>query len=286
MGVCNINNHTPLVSIIVPVYNVSQYLNRCIESLKAQSHQNLEIILINDGSKDNSGKICDNAVQLDSRIKVIHQANGGSSIARNNGIRNSTGEYIAFVDSDDLVEKNYIKDLLDFALENNLKIVECNSIRTTQLDKVDTCFDFSKRIEDREVAMERIIGERLFAVWRRIYHRSLIEDRFFIPYKIHQDVFYTIDTINMVERIGYLDSPLYIYNMGNNDSIIRGKYTQNKLNARDAAMYVIEKTRHSNETIRKNSKKYLVQFLTFHYNNLFLNKELDKDGNIHKTSHG
>jgi len=167
-------------------------------------------------------------------------------------------------------------------LENNLKIVECNSIRTTQLDKVDTCFDFSKRIEDREVAMERIIGERLFAVWRRIYHRSLIEDRFFIPYKIHQDVFYTIDTINMVERIGYLDSPLYIYNMGNNDSIIRGKYTQNKLNARDAAMYVIEKTRHSNETIRKNSKKYLVQFLTFHYNNLFLNKELDKDGNIRR----
>ena len=94
-----------LISIIIPVYNVEKYLKECVDSVRKQTYKNLEIILIDDGSKDNSGKLCDELAKEDNRIKVIHKENGGLSDARNVGIENATGEYIQFIDSDDFVEK-------------------------------------------------------------------------------------------------------------------------------------------------------------------------------------
>lgn len=115
-----------LVSVIVPVFNVEEFLTECIDSILSQSYKNLEIILVDDGSKDSSGSICDKYAQTDSRIKVVHKENGGLSSARNAGIENATGEYIIFVDSDDVIETKAVENLLNAILRQGCPIVRMN----------------------------------------------------------------------------------------------------------------------------------------------------------------
>lgn len=124
-------NNNKKISVIVPVYNGEKYLEKCINSLVNQTYQNLEIILIDDGSTDRSGKICDSFAKLDERIVVIHQSNLGVSSARNNGIKVSTGFYIAFVDSDDSVDTQMYEKMIEYLEKNNLGIVMCgrNAVR-------------------------------------------------------------------------------------------------------------------------------------------------------------
>lgn len=106
-------NKEPLISVIVPIYNVEQYLERCVNSITSQTYKNLEIILVDDGSPDNCPAICDNLAKLDNRIKVFHKSNGGLMAAWIDGVKISNGEFISFVDSDDWVENNYIEHLLE-----------------------------------------------------------------------------------------------------------------------------------------------------------------------------
>ena len=120
-----------LISIIVPVYKVEAYLPRCVDSILAQTYKNLDIILVDDGSPDNSGKICDAYAEKDSRITVIHQANGGLSDARNAGIAVAKGAYLTFLDSDDWVPKEYIAYLYDLLKETGSAISLCNFLKTT-----------------------------------------------------------------------------------------------------------------------------------------------------------
>ena len=114
-----------LISVIVPVYNVERYLRQCIESITNQSYKNLQIILIDDGSKDNSGKICDEYAEKDKRVEVIHKENTGVSAARNTGLDNAKGEWITFVDADDWVEKNFCEILIKKATENESDCIAC-----------------------------------------------------------------------------------------------------------------------------------------------------------------
>ena len=119
----------PKISVIVPVYNVDRYLEICIDSLINQTYDNLEIILINDGSTDDSKLICEKYLKLDKRIKLINQKNKGVSSARNNGIRNSSGEYIVFVDSDDWVDLDYFERLYNAAKKYDSDIALATNIR-------------------------------------------------------------------------------------------------------------------------------------------------------------
>ena len=116
------NVERTLVSIIVPVYNVEKYIERCVKSLIAQEHNNIEIILVDDGTKDNSGKIIDSLAVTDSRIKVIHKTNGGVSSARNAGLEIAKGDYVVFVDGDDYVDSDYVSYFLKLAVENGCDI--------------------------------------------------------------------------------------------------------------------------------------------------------------------
>ena len=116
----------PLLSIIVPIYNVEQYLERCIESIINQTYKNLEIILVDDGSKDNSGTIADTYASKDNRIKVIHKENGGLSDARNHGLDQSKGKYIMFIDSDDFIDSSMCEILFETAEKYFSDIVSCN----------------------------------------------------------------------------------------------------------------------------------------------------------------
>ena len=115
-----------LISIIVPVYKVEKYLQECVTSIQNQTYRNLEIILVDDGSPDKSGKLCNEYAKRDSRIKVIHKVNGGLSSARNAGLKIAKGEYIGFVDSDDYIRKNMYEKLLDACIQNKTEIAACN----------------------------------------------------------------------------------------------------------------------------------------------------------------
>lgn len=114
-----------LISIIIPVYNVEKYIGKCIDSLIKQKYDNLEIILIDDGSSDNSGEICDKYAKKDKRIKVIHKKNSGQADSRNIGISKASGKYIGFVDSDDYIDKDYYNRLYKTLVKNNADVVTC-----------------------------------------------------------------------------------------------------------------------------------------------------------------
>lgn len=120
-----------MISVIVPVYNVESYLQESVDSILKQTYKDFEIILIDDGSEDLSGKICDKYAALDSRVKVIHTINQGQGAARNSGLSLAQGEYIAFVDSDDVVHPDYLKEMYRLAKDNLADIVCCDSIKGT-----------------------------------------------------------------------------------------------------------------------------------------------------------
>ncbi|MCM4167340.1 Undecaprenyl-phosphate 4-deoxy-4-formamido-L-arabinose transferase [Arenibacter antarcticus] len=266
----------PLISVIVPVYNVGNYLNRCIESILNQNYKELELILIDDGSTDNSVEICKQYVELDQRVKLFQQNNQGSSIARNTGLLNTTGEYISFVDSDDWILPEMLESMIEYAINNDLAVVECESIKSTDsnIDKIISEKLFEFKTETNEEALARIIENQKFAVWRRIYSKKIIGNLKFIPYKLHQDVFFTIDILKKIKHQGYIKTPFYCYNV-ENISIIRSPYSQKKLDAIDATFYVLNETKDFNNNIKINAKKHVIQQLMYHYHELYSHDNLD-----------
>jgi glycosyltransferase involved in cell wall biosynthesis len=260
------------ISVIIPVYNVERYLERCLDSLVNQIHKNIEIILINDGSTDSSKSICEKYVQNDDRIRLINQKNGGSSIARNSGLDAATGDIIAFIDSDDYIEDTMFSSMFECMQTHNLDVVEIAPIGT------DNNKEFSNKlvIEDSVTSSVRVIKNTAFSVWRRIYKKALVNEMRFIPGIIHQDVFYTIDVLNKAKKIGYLDKPLYVYNT-ENISIIRSKYSIEKINTGiRATEYIINKSI-DHPKVKSAINNYVVFYYTDHYFLLSRNKSIDPE---------
>ena len=160
-----------LISIIVPIYNVEDYLKRCIDSILGQTYKNLEVILVDDGSPDKCGKICEEYKLIDSRIKVIHKKNGGLSSARNNGLDIATGDFIGFVDSDDYIERNMYESLIEALNNNNADIATCGIIRedTNTQHKINIRTPNTEKVyldidAIREILLSREIG---ISVWSK-----------------------------------------------------------------------------------------------------------------------
>ena len=168
-----------LISIIVPIYNVEAYLERCLDSLVGQTYSNIEIILVDDGSTDHCPEICDIWERKDPRIKVIHKENGGLSDARNVGIKKVSGDYIIFVDSDDWLHRDMIKILADIRMETNADIVECKAKKVTEYVKDDS-INFKeiniRQFSSRE-ALEALIDENILkqTVWNKLYKKDVID---------------------------------------------------------------------------------------------------------------
>lgn len=208
-----------LISIIIPVYNVENYIKRAINSVIEQTYKNLEIILIDDGSKDSSGAICDEFADMDSRIKVIHQKNFGVSAARNAGIRIATGKYIAFVDPDDVISNRMYEFLYKAISENNCKIATCKyKIFAEKLPIFDNSYEMNlvvgddiikKLLEDKEITNYS---------WDKLYLRELFCDIEYPVGKKYEDLGIMFKVLLKVDRIAYLDMKLYGYFM-RNDSI-------------------------------------------------------------------
>lgn len=262
------------VSVIVPVYNVEKYLNRCLDSIIHQTYKNLEIILVNDGSLDNSGVICDEYADKDDRIIVIHQKNQGLSCARNSGLAIVSGDYIAYVDSDDYINITMFEKMMYYLIKHDLEVIEI----LPKLSYTEQSYDNSFIIENPVTATKRILNKTAFAVWRRIFKKQLVEDMRFIPGLIHQDVFYTMDMLKRIKRHGYIDSPLYYYNT-DNESIIRSKYSLEKINTGIRATEYIVKNILKDPSLKPILNNYITHYYTDHLFLLSRNPYLDPDKN-------
>ena len=152
-----VRDKMPLVSVVVPIYNVELYLKECVASILSQTYKNIEVILVDDESPDLCGKICDDYAAMDGRIKVVHKKNGGLSDARNAGMKVATGDLITFVDSDDYISKNFVKILFEAMSENNSDIAIANMKRTSRRDDKNTVIDWKMSSYKNEDALIRML---------------------------------------------------------------------------------------------------------------------------------
>lgn len=181
-----------LVSIIVPIYNVQQYIHRCLDSIINQTYKNIEIILVDDGSPDRCGEICDEISLKDSRIKVIHKINGGLSDARNVGLDNATGDYICFIDSDDYIEYDYIESMLNKAIKYSADLVVSNFKYVYEDGSYkDYIFNYDDALIDSKKAMDILVSNQeylpLVVAWSKLYSKNLFDDIRFKKGIIHED---------------------------------------------------------------------------------------------------
>lgn len=235
------------ISVIVPIYNVEEYLPRCVKSLLKQTYRNLEIILVDDGSTDNCSSLCDEFEKQDRRIKVIHKANGGLSDARNAGMKVMTGEYVSFIDSDDWINIHFYEVLMDVINKENCDIVQCER-EILHEDKGEFCSvikEYHVDIYDAEKALKLLIEENKFkqVVWNKLYRRESITLEF-KKGKTNEDEFWTYRVFGKANKIAYVNAPMYYY-FQREGSIINSKYSLRRL-------HVIEAFVERHEYIKKN----------------------------------
>lgn len=232
-----------LISIVVPVYNVERHLNRCLDSLKNQTYKNIEIILINDGSTDTSGSICDEYAKNDSRFTVCHKDNNGVSSARNLGIKKSTGEFVLFVDSDDWVEKNTIELLVDTANENDCDFVVFEYF-VDYLNGNSNQYlhpELNGKISREESIKHSILPTNRFAV-TKMYRRSILNDvRFDENIHLGEDTLFVCNALNKSQKCGYfLSKSLYHYVQSETSATRNIKFNDKLLSGKDAYEKIIE----------------------------------------------
>lgn len=248
---------TPLISVIVPVYNVEPYLAECLDSVIAQSYKHIEIILVDDGSTDQSGQLCDQYAGRDPRITVIHKKNGGLSEARNVGIDRARGEYLAFVDSDDAVAPDFLEVLYTRLTGNGADLAMCHyEMFTTSYG--DTLKTGTATIFDRaEIFRVFYQFDVIFVItWNKLYKKELFNGLRFPVGKKHEDEFMVHHILNRCSRAVLTDLPLYKYRQ--RPGSITSRYTlQRYLDTKDAMADRIRfAKRHNlkkfkNETLRK-----------------------------------
>lgn len=218
-----------LISVIVPIYKVEQYLDRCLSSIVHQSYRNLEIILVDDGSPDQCPQLCDDWADKDNRIRVIHKANGGLSSARNTGLDIASGNYIAFVDSDDYISENMLETMLSAALRNNVPVACCGRVRVSETSKFEMFISPKELLLTGEDAIKELLigGIVEEAAWDKLYRYDVFENRRFPVGEINEDIVQTIEILGSCKHIVHVGKALYYY-CENQNSITTSKYTSRK----------------------------------------------------------
>ncbi len=211
----------PLVSVIIPVYNVENYLPECIESLLGQSLKDIEIILIDDDSTDDSGKICDIYSEKDDRIRVIHQKNSGVSSARNTGIDFAKSDHIMFVDSDDFVDKDFCRAPYEIAKQLDSDLVMFGYKNTDASKAHPDPAGFHARLLDRSEAMEQ--NNNKIIVWNKLYKTELFSDIRFPEGCVYEDIGTTYKLVHKATRPALLNMDLYYYRIKRSGSITASK---------------------------------------------------------------
>lgn len=226
-----------LISVIVPVYNVEKYLDRCVKSLLNQSYDNLEIILVDDGSSDKSPELCDHYITIDSRIKVIHKINGGLSSARNAGIVKATGDYISFIDSDDWIALNTYEYCLNLIEENSADVLEFNYIMVKGPRNVKQPQEVIKVFRDKDILqyyMESSTKTGSYSVWRCLFPRRIIKNLKFREGKINEDIDFKYKVLQKCSVLVTTNQYKYYY-FQTGESLSTGGLKKKDLDLYDAA---------------------------------------------------
>jgi glycosyltransferase involved in cell wall biosynthesis len=223
----------PLISVIVPVYKVEPYLARCIDSILAQTFTDFELILIDDGSPDNCGRICDEYSQKSNRIQVIHKENGGLSSARNAGIdwafANSNSQWITFIDSDDWIHPQYLELLLSGANSTHTDICICEYTKTSKLSDFEKINNFNTQELTPEDLFVNHHATSVIACCK-LYKKSCFENIRYPLGKLHEDEYTTYKILFEKSSISYLEEPLYFY-FTNSNSIMNSEWSPKRLDA-------------------------------------------------------
>lgn len=248
------------ISIIVPVYNVEKYIGRCLDSLLVQTFADFEVICIDDGSPDGSGKICEEYVKRDSRIKVHHIENGGVSNARNYALSEAAGEWYAFVDADDWVEPDYLETLYEKATENDCDIAACSfqrnniftmgynkeNIRTVMIDGAGNC------IRNFICSVDSMQG----MVWNKLYRADLFKDiSFDADVKVNEDCLYTYEVMKRCRKACFVTAQLYHW-FFREDSACHSKIVACDFTAANVFLHLYEETvSMEDEAVRRTLQK-------------------------------
>lgn len=208
-----IKSSNSLISVIVPVYNVKPYLEKCVASIVNQTYKNLEIILVDDGSTDGSGLLCDQFAQKDKRIKVIHKKNGGLSDARNAGMEVSTGDFIAFVDSDDWLDIDMYEILLSNIRKTNSDVAKCRCRRVFEKHIVDEGEDKIDVLSDKTQVIKKIFldGSFGFSVWNALFKREVFSNIIFPVRFTSEDIYIVLNWIEASKKVCFDGRSKYNY---------------------------------------------------------------------------
>lgn len=239
------------VSIIVPVYNVEKYLEKCLDSLINQTLKDIEIICVNDGSTDNSQKILEKYSKKDNRITIINQDNAGLSVARNSGIDIAKGEYIGFVDSDDWVDLNFYEKLYNSAIENDADIAVSSIIRWRKYNKKYRIKYEDKIYQSLEEKVSACGIPRICYVWNKLYKSEILRNKYFTPNVYFEDIIWLPKIIKSSNKLITVSNTNYYYRANNNS--------------------IVKKTSKKKQKDNYNAKKIMVKF--FSDNNLELSKK-------------
>ncbi len=228
--------HRPVISVIVPIYKVEAYLDRCVASIVSQTYENLQIILVDDGSPDNCGALCDAWAEKDSRITVIHKENGGLSDARNAGLAIASGQYISFIDSDDRIAPDFLQCLLDAMEHTGAEIAACGVAYVDEQDKILRLRPVAPgpKLSKME-AMRHLVEENgvYQTVWNMLYHRSVIDGILFEKGKCNEDDFWTYQVFDRITALALVDKPMYEY-LQRGSSIMGVGYSPKRLDGLQA----------------------------------------------------
>lgn len=207
-----------MVSIIVPIYNRDKYLWRCVDSILCQTYSDIEVLLVDDGSSDGSGRICEEYAAMDSRVQVLHQQNAGSSVSRIRGIEKAHGDYIQFVDSDDWIEPTIVECLLVKAQKENVDVVWCNyMVHTPEQSEIHVPFDNRPSVMLNAIYDFKISG----CLWNKLYRAEVLRHLTPSDVDIREDVFYATQILVQNPSMSFVDKALYHYDMMSSDSLIR-----------------------------------------------------------------
>ena len=227
-----------LISVIVPVYNVEEYIRECLDSIINQTYKKLEIILVDDGSTDKSGEICEEYRAKDNRIKVIHQENAGLSDARNAGIEIAVGNYIQFIDSDDYIDDDMIETLYNLIIENDADISMCSNYILKDGIKSCECSNKKYIYDRREALKEILIDETVRSYsWNKLAKKELFDEIRFPSKRVFEDVLTTPKLFEKSNKVVFLDTPKYYYRQ-RNGSILNKQTKQLRLQYINAAMEI------------------------------------------------
>lgn len=268
------NKGTYLISVIVPIYNVEDYLDRCVNSLVNQTYKNLEIILVDDGSPDSCPGICDEWSQRDSRIKVVHKENSGLSDARNAGVKVATGDIISFIDSDDWVEFDMYEKMYQRMCSDKSDIVSCGTKWVYEDGLLLRDVATSNEVLETYDAMKEIIvdGKLKQHVWNKLYKKDLILDIPFEKGKYHEDVFWSYQVFGRVKKVSLMDESFYNY-VQREGSIMGALYSVKRLDALDAMKARCEYVKANFEELYSQALRVYISSCMYHLQLAILSKQ-------------